>query len=113
MTVVRTIEANRAMSEFVKVAQSREVPEGSAIVVEAGGRKIALFNSGGSFYAIDNACRLLGGSLGAGEIYGTRVICPLHGWEYDFTTGVSVDDPETRLSCFVVKVDGEDVLIEV
>jgi nitrite reductase/ring-hydroxylating ferredoxin subunit len=41
------------------------------------------------------------------------VICPLHGWEYDFTTGVSVDDPETRLSCFVVKVDGEDVLIEV
>ena len=101
------------MPEFVKVARSGEVPDGSAIVVEAGGRKVALFNSGGSFYAIDNACRHLGGSLGAGEIYGTRVICPLHGWEYDFTTGASVDDPETRLTCFVVKVDGEDVLVEV
>ena len=57
------------MSEFVKVARSGEVPEGSAIVVEVRGRKVAFFNSGGSFYAIDNACRHLGGSLGAGDIY--------------------------------------------
>jgi nitrite reductase (NADH) small subunit/3-phenylpropionate/trans-cinnamate dioxygenase ferredoxin subunit len=101
------------MSELIKVARSCEVPEGRARVVEVRGRKVALFNSGGCFYAIDNACRHLGGSLGAGDIYGTRVICPLHGWEYDFTTGASVDDPETRLACFIVKVDGEDVLIEV
>ena len=23
---------------------------------------------------------------------GTRVVCPLHGWEYDFTTGASIDE---------------------
>ena len=101
------------MSETVKIANVRDVPDGGAIVVEARGRKIALFNSGGAFYAIDNACRHLGGSLGAGDVYGTRVICPLHGWEYDFTTGASIDDPATRVACFPVKVDGDDVLVEV
>ena len=45
--------------------------------------------------------------------YGTRVICPLHGWEYDFTTGASVDDPETRVACFAVTVGGDDVFIEI
>ena len=100
------------MSNIVKVANVREVPDGAALVVEAHGRKIALFNTGGNFYAIDNACLHLGGSLGAGDVYGTRVVCPLHGWEYDFTTGASVDDPAMRLACFAVKVDGDDVFVE-
>jgi nitrite reductase/ring-hydroxylating ferredoxin subunit len=101
------------MSELIKVAGRREIPDGGAIVVEAGGRKVALFNSGGSYYAIDDACRHLGGSLGAGDVYDTRVVCPLHGWEYDFTTGASVDDPEMRVVCFAVRVEGDDVFIEI
>ena len=101
------------MAELVRVAGRGDIPDGTGKVVEARGRKIALFNSGGSFYAIDNACRHLGGSLGEGDVYGTRVVCPLHGWEYDFTTGASVDDPETRVACFTVTVEGDDVLIEI
>jgi len=101
------------MSELIKIAGRRDIPEDGAIIVEARGRKIALFNSGGSYYAIDNACRHLGGSLGAGDVSGTRVVCPLHGWEYDFTTGASVDDPEMRVACFAVTVEGDDVYIEI
>jgi nitrite reductase (NADH) small subunit len=101
------------MSEFVKVARRSEIPEGSGKVVEAGARKIALFNAGGQFYAIDNTCRHRGGPVGEGDVYGTRVVCPWHGWEYDFATGCNVDDPGMRLTCFTTKVDGDDVLIEV
>ena len=101
------------MAELVRVAGRGDIPEGTGKVVEARGRRVALFNSGGSFYAIDNACRHLGGSLGEGDVYGTRVVCPLHGWEYDFTTGAGVDDPETRVACFAVTVAGDDVLIEI
>jgi nitrite reductase/ring-hydroxylating ferredoxin subunit len=101
------------MAEFVRVAGRREVPEGGALIVEAHGRKIALFNTGGAFFAIDNACRHLGGSLGAGDIYGTRVVCPLHGWEYDFTTGASVDDPEMRVARYNVMLQGDDVFVEI
>lgn len=101
------------MSEFVKVAERDEIPENGALAVEVRGRRIALFNAGGAYYAIDNACRHLGVPLSAGQIYGTRVICPLHGWEYDFTTGASVDDPTIRLVCFKVKLEGDDVFIEI
>jgi len=100
------------MVEFVKVARRNEVAEGTGKVVEANGRKIALFKTGGEFYAIANECRHRGAPLGKGTVYGTRVICPLHGWEYDFTTGCNVDDPSVKLRCFAVKVEAGDVLIE-
>jgi nitrite reductase/ring-hydroxylating ferredoxin subunit len=100
------------MAELVKVARRDAIAEGSAKVVEANGRKIALFNFGGQFYAIANECRHEGASLGDGDVYGTRVVCPLHGWEYDFTTGCNVDDPSVTLRRYTVKLDGDDLLIE-
>ncbi len=36
-----------------------------------------------------------------------------HGWEYDFTTGASIDDPATRVGCFAVKVEGDEILVEI
>ena len=101
------------MGEFVRVAARHEIRDGSGRTVEANGRKIALFNSGGKFYAIDNNCRHEGGPLGEGEVYGTRVICPLHGWEYDFAAGNNVDDPSMKIACFAVRIEGEDVLVEI
>jgi NAD(P)H-dependent nitrite reductase small subunit len=101
------------MAVFVKVAKASEIPDGSGKTVDAGGRKIAVFNAGGNFYAIDDACRHRGGPLGEGEVYGTRVVCPWHGWEYDFSTGCNVDDPSMKLPCFAVRVEDGDVLVEV
>jgi nitrite reductase (NADH) small subunit len=100
------------LADFVKIAHLNEVAEGSGKVVEAGGCKIALFNSGGRFYAIANECKHRGGPLGEGEVYGTRVICPWHGWEYDFATGCNVDDASIKLRCFAVRVEGDDILVE-
>lgn len=100
------------MGKFVKVACRGDIAEGTGKVIEAAGRTLAVFNTGGIFYAVDNACKHSGGPLGDGEVHGTRVICPWHGWEYDFTTGYNVDDPEMKLTCFAVRVEGEDVLVE-
>ncbi|HZO81824.1 MAG TPA: Rieske 2Fe-2S domain-containing protein [Candidatus Binataceae bacterium] len=100
------------MASFVKVARRDEIPDGSGKTVELGGRKIALFNAGGKFYAIDNTCRHRGGPLGEGDLYGTTVVCPWHGWEYDVTNGQSLDDSSVKVACFAVRVDGDDVLVE-
>lgn len=100
------------MASFIKVARRDEIPEGSGKTVEVGGRKIAVFNAGGSFYAIDNTCRHRGGPLGEGDLMGTTVVCPWHGWEYDITTGQSIDDPSVKVGCYAVRVDGDDVLVE-
>lgn len=100
------------MGQFVKVARCDEVADGTGKVVAANGREIALFNAGGRFYAVANECRHQGAPLGKGTVYGTRVVCPLHGWEYDFATGCSVDDPTVKLRCFAVRVEAGDVLVE-
>ena len=101
------------MAQFIKAARHADIPEGSGKMIEAGGRTIALFHSNGQFFAIDNACMHRGGPLGEGEVYGSRVVCPWHGWEYDFSTGCNVDDPSMKLTCFAVKVEGDDILVEI
>ena len=101
------------MAQFIRAAGRGDIPEGSGKMIEIGGQKLALFHSNGQFYAIDNACIHRGGPLGEGEVYGTRVVCPWHGWEYDFSTGRNVDDPSRTLTCFVVKVEGDDILVEI
>ena len=100
------------MANFIKVAAVAEIADGTGRIVEVAGKKIALFNVGGKFYAIDNACKHRGGPLGEGELDGANVICPWHGWEYDVTTGANLDDPSVKLGCYPVKVEGEDILVD-
>jgi nitrite reductase (NADH) small subunit len=101
------------VANFVKVASVADVPAGTGKVCDAQGKQIALFNAGGKFYAIDNTCKHRGGPLGEGELDGTTVICPWHGWEYDITTGANLDDPKVKLGCYPVKLEGNDVMVEV
>lgn len=101
------------MASFIKVAARADVPDGTGKTVEAGGKQIALFNTAGKFYAIDNTCKHRGGPLGEGELDGTHVTCPWHGWEYDVTTGANLDDPNVKVGCYPVKIEGDDVLVEV
>jgi len=100
------------VSNFIKVATVADVPEGAGKTVEVAGKQIALFNVGGKFYAIDNACKHRGGPLGEGEVDGSTVICPWHGWEYDVTTGANLDDASVKLGCYPVKVENTDIMIE-
>jgi nitrite reductase (NADH) small subunit len=51
-------------------------------------------------------------SLAEGELDGTTIVCPWHGWEYDITTGANLDDPSVKLGCYPVKADGDDILVE-
>jgi nitrite reductase/ring-hydroxylating ferredoxin subunit len=98
---------------FVRVASRADIPEGGAKTVEAGGQKVALFNVGGKIFAIGAACKHRGGPLAEGELDGTTVICPWHAWEYDITTGKNLDDPNVTVGCFAVKIEGDEILIEI
>jgi len=100
------------MGTFVKVAETKDLAPGAGKTVEVKGREVALFNVGGSFYAVDNTCKHRGGSLGEGELDGAVVTCPLHAWTYDVTTGECFDDPACSIDRFAVKIEGDDVLIE-
>ena len=101
------------MANFVKVAEVGDVPPGTGKCVEADGKQIALFNVAGAFHAIDNTCLNRGGPLGEGELEGTVVTCPWHGWQYDVTTGTNLDDDTTGVARYEVKLEGGAVLVGV
>ena len=99
------------MSEFVKVATTEELAPGGCKSVEVSGSRIALFNAAGKFYAMDDTCAHRGGPLGDGSLDGTIVTCPWHGWKYDVSTGACQTNPRTQLTCYEIRVDGDDVTI--
>jgi nitrite reductase (NADH) small subunit len=97
----------------VRVVRSSDVPAGEGRVVEAGGRSLALFNVDGAYYAIDNSCAHRGGPLGEGELDGTVVTCPWHGWRWDVKTGANANNPAVKMACFPVSVEAGDVFVEI
>ena len=96
-----------------KVANISELNEGECKTYTVEGQSIAVFNVSGKFTAIDDTCAHRGGSLGSGTLEGDIVTCPLHGWQYDVTTGECKMNPQVTLKSFEVKVDGDSLVLEV
>ena len=74
-------------TEFVTLAETTEVAPGQVKVYEVQGRRIALCNVDGAFYAIDDVCTHDGGSLDQGELEGYQIECPRHGARFDVRNG--------------------------
>lgn len=90
-----------------------EIPEGKCSTFKINGRGVALYNVGGHFYATQDFCRHKGGSLGKGELEGSVVTCPLHGWRFDVTSGDCLNMPSCRkLQLFPVSVEAGEVVVE-
>src|SRR2546427_13147581 len=71
------------MRDFVKVAKTNEIKPGQARLIDIRGKRVALFNIEGNYYAIDDTCTHQGGPLSDGEIVGSHVTCPWHGATFD------------------------------
>ena len=100
------------MAKFVKAGRVGDLAEGQATVVQVNGQGIALFCVGGRYYALEAACPHEGGSLADGDIQGLRVICPWHGHDFHLKTGKCELDPDLQALTYPVKVDRDDLLIE-
>jgi nitrite reductase/ring-hydroxylating ferredoxin subunit len=81
------------MSEFVAITDARQIVPGEATCVRIAGRKIAVFNIDGVYYAIDDACSHRGAPLSEGRVYKQVVTCPWHGATFDVTTGEALASP--------------------
>jgi nitrite reductase/ring-hydroxylating ferredoxin subunit len=102
------------MATFVKAADRSEIPDGGSKRVEIDGKLIALFNCGGTFYAVDDECTHRGGYLSGGFVEDNEVECPLHGARFDLKTGEAVGPPaEQALGTYTVRVTGEVVEVAV
>ncbi len=101
------------MARFVKMATIDDLPAGSAREVEHDGRIFALFNINGEISAIDGICPHQGGPLAEGQVAGTIVTCPWHGWQFDVCNGRSTLGTRLTQQVFPVRIEGRDVLVSV
>ncbi|HEX9900279.1 MAG TPA: non-heme iron oxygenase ferredoxin subunit [Candidatus Methylomirabilis sp.] len=101
------------MAAYIKVATTSELAPGQAKRVEAQGKRIALFNVGGSYHAVDDTCTHRGGPLSEGQVDGNVVTCPWHGAKFNIATGDVLGPPaRAGVASFRIRVSGSDVEVE-
>jgi nitrite reductase (NADH) small subunit len=96
---------------FLKVAELSKLPPGSVMEALVGDGTYAICNAGGEIYALDGICPHSGGPLGQGALHGTTLVCPWHAWEFDCRYHETGDG--SWVAKFPVKIDGDDILIDV
>lgn len=99
---------------FFKAANVGEIPDGKGKDVTVGGKKLALFNCSGTYYAIDSLCTHRNASLAEGDCIGDQVVCPLHGAVFHLPTGQHLSPPaRSGVKTYKVQVVGNEVQVEV
>jgi nitrite reductase/ring-hydroxylating ferredoxin subunit len=81
-------------SGWLEVANVDEIPVGTMKHVEVNEREIAIANVDGKFYAFDDRCGHTSARLSRGGLRGNIVTCPLHGAQFDVTTGKSCQNQD-------------------
>ena len=100
------------MAEWVRLCGVNEAPAvGEVMEAEAAGVAVCLANVEGRLCALDNWCPHRRGPLGQGWLEGEAVVCPWHSWAFDTRSGVAVPPERAKVDVFPVKVEGDDVLV--
>lgn len=98
---------------FIPVAKLSTVPPDSVLEVLVGDQPYAICNTRGAITALNGVCIHRGGPLGQGQIHDGRVMCPYHFWEFDCRSGTCSFDPTLGVTTYEVKVEGDDILLQV
>jgi nitrite reductase/ring-hydroxylating ferredoxin subunit len=100
------------MTSKVKLCNTNDVLEGTAIRVDAAGLAFAVYNIEGQFYVTDDRCTHGPGSLSEGYVDGHIVECDFHNGQFDIRTGEVVAPPcLVPLKTYQTIVDDDVVFI--
>lgn len=103
--------ADRAAPEeagLIEVCAADRIPENQAVIVCAGGERVAVFRYDGKISAISNVCQHQNGPLGEGRIIDGCVTCPWHGYQYLPDSGASPPPFTEKVPVFRTRVvDGK------
>ncbi len=99
-------------SRFVKLGTVAEVPDGQVRVFEIEGKRFAVCQSEGHFYAIDDRCTHDNGPLGEGALANGQIECPRHAARFDIKTGKAMCLPAVgAVATFAIDVRGDELWI--
>ena len=103
-----------------KVCKVEDVPVNGGACVKENGEQIAVFQveNGAKWYAVQNLCphkaQMVISRGIVGDIKGAhKIACPLHKHSFSLETGEHVgEDQDWKLKTYNIKVENEDVLLE-
>jgi 3-phenylpropionate/trans-cinnamate dioxygenase ferredoxin subunit len=94
------------MADWVDVAPAAELGPGEHRVIDVDDVMIAVFNVGGSYYAIEDVCTHDHAPLADGALDGDQIICPRHGARFCLKTGDALSPPAYEpVATFAVRVE--------
>ena len=100
------------MTEWVSVARTEDVPEGTMVGSEVGGVRLLVANVEGRYSAMGAVCSHESGPLADGELDGNIVTCPWHGGRFNVETGEAVGPPpETDEPVYEVRVAADEIQV--
>jgi len=113
------ITLSRHDRSFTKVAETGDISPGETLKVKIRDQEILIANIDGSYYAIDNKCNHHKGDLSKGNLNGKILTCPVHGSQFDITSGRNVKGPKLLvfrvktedLKSHEVKIEGNNILV--
>jgi len=103
------------MLTFQKVANRKDLKEGSLLRVDVEGKPIVLAMVQGKVYAIDAVCSHEGGPLEDGSLEGYELKCPWHQGIFDIRTAKASLETDwvTDLHSYAVVIDDKSGLISI
>ncbi len=102
------------MANFEKVAKKSDIENGKMKAFSVNGKQITVSNTDGEYLAFDDNCSHAQCSLAGGYLDGYTLTCYCHGGQFDVKTGnVLAPPPTSPISTYKVKVEGEDILVEI
>lgn len=101
------------MAEYFALAVAQDIPPGTARAFELQGKRIAVCNIGGVFYAVDDRCTHDNAPLGQGALDGDVIECPRHGARFEVTTGRALCLPAVRpIATYPVRIEQDVIQVE-
>jgi len=108
--------ATTSLGSFtVNLGPLSNIPRGEGRVFQIGGQSIAVFHTrDANVFANEPTCPHKGGPLADGLIGAQKVICPLHSFVFDLSTGHPVGNGCRALKTYPATVNAEgDILVGV
>lgn len=100
------------MTTALKIATWSEVPEREPVGVLVGNVDLVIVRWDNNHSVLYGRCLHRGAKMSDGHVSGENLVCGLHGWDYQFRTGVSAYDNKEVLARFASWIEGDDLMID-
>ena len=101
-------------STWVRVCRLEDIPPLGARVVHRETGDVAVFrNAEDEVFALLDRCPHKGGPLSQGIVHGTKVACPLHGWNIRLEDGCAVAPDQGCATTFPARVENGEVFLRI